>query len=110
MKLQKILWPSIALLLAISLGLFIGNQKQEENWKKVIVKTYKVPANRVGEAKGALSRLFSSSKFASAQALGNGLLLVRMPVSYEPGVQEMINQFQKATDYNSHKVKMDYWV
>lgn len=110
MKIQNILWPGLALVLAVALGVFVGQSKDENLSKTVIVKTYKVPVSRVGEAKGALSRLFRSSKHASAQALGDGLLLVRIPKSYEQGVDDLIQEFQKTSSYSNQKIRMDYWI
>ncbi len=94
MKHTRWFWPILTLTLAIGLGYYAGTQLNRDKELAPIVKSYKIPPERAVEAESALDRLFYEMSSASARMLENGILIVRIPKSFEPGIDEMMAQFQ----------------
>jgi hypothetical protein len=116
MEISRIIFGIIALAAVGGIGYETGARHQPPDPNVPIVRTYKVPPQRAEEIRGTLSKLFwqkdSDGSLGSAQAFGNGLLIVRAPEGFQSGIGNLVYRISQdpVAPPERGSVHLDYWL
>jgi len=100
---------AVCLILAIGLGLLLGNSFQEKP-QGLTIKTYQVPEDRAEEIRSNLNGLFAADRSdGRTQVVGSGSLVVKASDRYQYGIAKLIERLSKEKP-NPRSVRFEYWM